>query len=120
MDDRLEEAYDRLHTYGSGPQIREDFPDIEKVYTDHAEETSFPPDILPFQYYYSAEADRTFNICNIDFTVFICEGKLDHLITKEDIESGRCEATLIYKTDPRLGYGGIYGSASGYSFPVSR
>jgi hypothetical protein len=112
----VQEAFDRLHTSGSGPQIRRDFPSIELVYSDDARGSGFPNQILPFEYYYSAEADRTFSICNIDLTVFICEGKLDRLITKDDIESGRCEATSVYKSDPRLGYSG-YGSSSGYSYP---
>lgn len=111
----MQEAQDRLHTQGSGPHIRRDFPDIELVYTDSAESTWFPNQILPFRYYYSPEADRTFNICNIDLTVFICEGKLDRLITKEDIESGRCEATPIYKSDQRLGYSG-YESPGEYTY----
>lgn len=112
---RLQEAYDRLHTYGSGPQIRTDFPDIELVYSDYAEGTGFPASILPFRYYFSPEANRTFNICNIDLTVFICKGKLGRLITQSDIEDGRCEATPIYKSDSRLGYGQGYGDS--YNYP---
>jgi len=112
MAQRLREASDRLHTVGSAEQIRQDFPDIKLVYTDRAENTGFPAMIVPFRYYYSEETNKTFNICNIDFTVFICNGKLERIITKEDIESKRCEVTPIYTTDPRIGGSGVsaYGS----------
>lgn len=98
---RLAEAYDRLHTRGSGQHIRDSFPDIELVYTDDAVGMPFPREIIPFRYYYSREADTTFNICAIELTVFICKGKLDTLIRKGDVDSGRCEMTSIYG-DPRL------------------
>ncbi len=101
-EQRLQEAYDRLHTAGSGSHIRASFPDIETAYIDTPEGGIFPQQILPFTYYYSKEADTTFNICNIDLTVFICTGKMDHLISKGDIDSKRCTATPIYLTDPRL------------------
>ncbi len=101
LQERLAEAYDRLHTRGSGQHIRDSFPDIELVYTDKAEGMPFPSEILPFRYYYSREADTTFNICEISLSVFICKGKLDKLIKKIDIDSGRCEMTPIYG-DPRL------------------
>ncbi len=107
VGERLQEASDRLHTQGSGQHIRDDFPDIRLVYTDDAKETGFPQMILPFRYYYSEEADKTFNICNIDFTVFICDGKLERLISKEDIDSGRCEVTPVYTGDSRIGGSGV-------------
>jgi len=100
-EERLAEAYERLHTRGSAEHIRKSFPDIELVYTDDAVGMPFPREIIPFRYYYSREADTTFNICAIDFTVFICKGKLDKLIRKGDIDSGRCKMTPIYG-DPRL------------------
>ena len=106
-EERLQEAYDRLHTMGSGKHARESFPDLELVYTDSAKGTNFPSMILPFRYYYSEELNKTFNICNIELTVFICKGKLDRLITKEDKNSERCEVTQIYQ-DPRLGESGGY------------
>ncbi|MBS3067338.1 hypothetical protein J4450_01435 [Candidatus Micrarchaeota archaeon] len=112
LSERLEEASDRLHTQGSGQRIRNDFPDIKLVYTDNAQGTGFPEMILPFKYYYSEEADKTFNICKIDLTVFICKGKLDKLITKDDIDSGRCEVTQVYQ-DPRAGGRG------GYNYPYN-
>ena len=101
LQERLAEAYERLHTRGSGQHIRDSFPDIKLVYTDKAEGMPFPPQILPFRYYYSREANTTFNICAIELTVFICNGKLDKLIRKGDVDSGRCEMTPIYG-DPRL------------------
>src|SRR3989344_115742 len=101
VEERLAEAYERLHTRGSAEHIRKSFPDIELVYTDDAVGMPFPREIIPFRYYYSSEADTTFNICAVDFTVFICKGKLDKLIRKVDIDSGRCEMTPIYG-DPRL------------------
>ena len=101
VEERLAEAYERLHTRGSAEHIRKSFPDIELVYTDDAVGMPFPREIIPFRYYYSSKADTTFNMCAIDFTVFICKGKLDKLIRKVDIDSGRCEMTPIYG-DPRL------------------
>ncbi|MBI4150206.1 hypothetical protein HY488_02260 [Candidatus Woesearchaeota archaeon] len=97
LEERLKKAYDDLHTHGSGEYIRTYFPDIQNVYVDHGEGEGFPSFILPFTYYYSKEADTTFNICNVDFTVFICKGKLDRRINREDIESKRCEVTQIYR-----------------------
>lgn len=101
LQERLAEAYERLHTRGSAEHIRKSFPDIELVYTDDAVGISFPREIIPFRYYYSREADTTFNICAVELTVFICKGKLDHLIRGGDVDSGRCEMTPIYG-DPRL------------------
>ncbi len=101
LQGRLAEAYDRLHTRGSAEHIRKSFPDIELVYTDDAAGMPFPREIIPFRYYYSREADTTFNICAVDLTVFICKGKLDKLIRKGEVDSGRCEMTPIYG-DPRL------------------
>ncbi len=102
LSERLAEAYQRLHTRGSAAHIRKSFPDLELVYTDHAVGMPFPREIIPFRYYYSREANTTFNICAIELTVFICKGKLDHLIRRGDVDSGRCELTLLYFGDPRL------------------
>ncbi len=102
-DERLKDAYAKLHTPGSGEKLRRDFPDLELLYTDTAYNVGFPDYILPFRYYYSKEVDKTFNICAIETSVFICDGKLSKLISKEDIDSGRCKATEIYLTDRRLG-----------------
>ena len=109
LEERIEEAYDNLHEAGSSDKILSDFPDVELVYTDDPEASVkkiFPPEILPFHYYYSEEADKTFNLCGVGRSVFICDGKLDREITKEDIDSGRCEITPIYLIDPRLGGSG--------------
>ena len=102
LQERLAEAYERLHTRGSGEHIRKSFPDIELVYTDDAVGMPFPREIIPFRYYYSREADTTFSICEIELTTFICKGKLDKLIRRGDVDSGRCKLTLLYYGDPRL------------------
>ena len=98
LDTRISEAYTKLHVDNSEQQIRSDFPDIELVYTDYAQGLAgFPKNILPFEYYYSPEADLTFNICAIHKTVFICEGKVDELVTPEDLASGRCVSSPEYQ-----------------------
>jgi hypothetical protein len=103
---RIDESIDRLHTSGSGKSIMQNFPDVELVYTDYAKGTGFPNMILPFKYYYSEEANKTFNVCAIDRTVFICDGKMDRLIDSEDVDSDRCEITSVYMGDPRIGGSG--------------
>ncbi len=96
---RLALAHANLHTPDSEGQIRRDFPDIQLVYVDNPKDNPFyPKEILPFKYYYSKEADRTFNICAVHLTVFICKGKLDRKITDADVDSGRCEVTPIYRS----------------------
>ncbi len=97
LEQRVQEAYDRLHTIGAGRQIRTDFPDIKLVYTDFAAGKRFPREILPFEYYYSKEADKTFNICAVDFTVFICNGKMDKAIYPGDPEAHRCKFVGLYQ-----------------------
>lgn len=112
LEQRLEDAYDNLHEAGSSGQILDDFPDVELIHEDSGEGSSFfPKEILPFHYYYSGEADKTFNLCGIGRSVFICDGKLDRTIAKEDIDSGRCAVTPIYMEDPRVG-----GSGNQYKF----
>jgi len=109
VEERIKDAYDNLHEPGSSDTIVNDFPDLVLVYTDDPEpsiKNIFPPEILPFHYYYSEEADRTFNLCGVGRSVFICKGKLDRVITKEDIDTGKCEITPIYLGDPRLGGSG--------------
>lgn len=96
LDQRLEEAYDDLHKPGSSQKIRDNFPDIKVVYTDEGDGYG-PDEIYPFRYHYSEEADITFNLCNVERTVFICEGKLSRQITDEDMDSGRCQVTPIYR-----------------------
>jgi hypothetical protein len=97
MQERLDIAYKELHEPQSSHQIVSDFPDIQFVLEDDGSTSNLPDDILPFKYYYSKEADRTFNICNVERTVFICKGKMQHVISKADIDSGNCEITPIYK-----------------------
>ncbi len=102
LEQRLDDAYDNLHESGSSKKIEKDFPDVELVYTDNGENTPFPSEILPFHYYYSEEADKTFNLCGVGRSVFICDGKLERVLSREDIDSGRCEVTEEYDMDPRL------------------
>jgi hypothetical protein len=97
VEERLKKAYDNLHSVGSEKHIRENFLDIELVYTDNP--TNYPKEILPFEYYYSAEANVTFNICAIERTVFICEGKLDQTITDDILNSDKCVVTPIYQNN---------------------
>jgi hypothetical protein len=102
VQERVDEAYANLHNPGSATKIVENFPDLELVYVDEGPGSFFPLNILPFQYFYSVEGNITFNICSIDRTVFICEGKQDFLISQEDIDSGKCILTPEYLEDPRL------------------
>lgn len=95
-EERLQEAIDDLHTVNSALRVKANFPDLELVFTDYGDST-MPPEILPFSYYYSKEVDRTFNLCAVDLSVFICEGKLDRLIGPDDLNSGRCIITPIYQ-----------------------
>ena len=98
LEERLEEAYSDLHNPHSAQRIRDNFPDIELVYVDNPIDDPFiPKEILPFQYYYSKEANTTFNLCAVDRSVFICKGKLGRLITEDDMNSGRCIITPIYR-----------------------
>jgi hypothetical protein len=93
LAERLEEAYSNLHKKGSAQKIRDDFPDIELTFTDEGDGSN----IYPFEYYYSGEADKTFNLCAVERTVFICEGKLDRMITDEEIDNVElCDVTPIY------------------------
>jgi hypothetical protein len=100
LDERLTEAYDDLHNVNSALRVRENFPDLELVYIDEGDgNADYTDDIYPFRYYYSKETDRTFNLCNVNRSVFICEGKLARLITRDDLESGSCEVTPIYEME---------------------
>tara|TARA_Y100000034_G_scaffold136712_1_gene215101 strand:+ start:211 stop:855 length:645 start_codon:yes stop_codon:yes gene_type:complete len=97
LDERLDEAYSNVHGVGSAQQIREDFPDIELVYTDLGVEDGFPENILPFEYFYSAEADKTFSLCAIDRTIFVCDGKIDRKVTDEQMNNpDKCAVTSVY------------------------
>lgn len=104
MPRSLAEAYMHIHGPDSGAFIRTNFPDLKLVYTDLAPGTAFQEDVPPFNYYYSAKADKTFGICAINKSVFICNGKLDRLVGKKDIDDGTCTAVPIYlMNDTRLG-----------------
>jgi len=96
-EQRIQEAYDDLHNVGSSQNIRDNFPDIELVYTDNPSNSFYPSEILPFRYYYSKEADKTFNLCNIERTIFICDGKFDYFIDDNTLNSGVCIVTPIYQ-----------------------
>ena len=107
LEERLGESYSRLHEPDSANLVRDNFPDLELVYTDNPTDSEFfPSQILPFRYYYSKEADKTFSLCATNRSVFICNGKLDRLIAKEDLDSGRCIVTQIYTNDLRIGGSG--------------
>ena len=97
VEQRLEEAYEILHQEESGQHLRDNFPDIEVIHTDSGEGSFYPAEILPFIYYYSEEANKTFNLCEVDRTIFICDGKLTHTVTEEEMDSGRCVVTPIYR-----------------------
>jgi len=97
LNERLKDAYNNLHAKGSAQEIRDNFLDLEIIYTDNGEDSDFGPNIYPFHYQYSAEADKTFSLCNIERTVFICDGKLNRQITDEDMDSGYCVVTPIYR-----------------------
>lgn len=93
LEQRLEILRDNLHKEGSGDQAKEFFPDFEVVYIDQGDPL-FPDEILPFVYHYSKEADITVSICNVDYTVFVCNGRLDRLIQESDYEN--CLITKEY------------------------
>lgn len=70
------------------------------IYTDEGV-SSLSKKNLPFKYYYSFSADLTVSICNIDQTVFICPGKLERVITKDD--PNECKVTPeLLESDLRL------------------
>ena len=100
LDERLSILKRNLHTEGSGDEAKKYFPDFVKVYVDE-DNLRFPSMVSPFTYYYSEEADITVSICNIDFTVFICEGKLDRLIEESDYD--RCDISDEYLHPEKYG-----------------
>jgi len=95
VEERLKVLKNHLHNENSGREAKELFPDLTPVYSDDGHgDRYFPAQILPFTYYYSVEADITVSICNINKTVFICPGKLERLIKKEDFPN--CQVTELY------------------------
>lgn len=97
---KIEALYTDLHNVDSGIRTKENFTDLVLVYTDEGI-NNFPQEIRPFKYYYSPSAGLTMAICNINRTVFICKGKLDHLLSKSDL--GNCQVTpVLLDSDTRL------------------
>jgi len=94
LSERLSLLKSNLHEQGSGKEAKEFFPDLLEVYTEE-NNPDFPQQFLPFRYYYSEEADVTVNICDVDFTLFVCEGKLDRKLEESDY--GNCEIVEQYK-----------------------
>ena len=83
LSERLSLLKSNLHGQGSGEEAKKYFPDFLEVYVEE-ENPVFPQQFLPFRYYYSEEADVTVNICDVDFTLFVCEGKLDRKLKEAD------------------------------------
>ncbi len=82
---RLKTLREHLHADGSGREARKLFPDLTLVYTDDGHgNANFPPRVLPYKYYWSAEGQFTVSICAIDTTVFICPYKVDRLLKPSD------------------------------------
>lgn len=95
ISEHVDDAYSELHMDNSGSPIRENFSDLELVYTDVGAENESSEDKPPFNYYYSAEAKKTFGICNSNRSVVICDGRVDHAVERNDIVSGTCVAAPV-------------------------
>lgn len=97
---KIDELYADLHEVDSGIRAKANFSDLQLIYTDEGI-SSLPSNILPFRYYYSPSTDLTMAICNINRTIFICKGKLDHLLSKDDFSN--CKITpVLLESDTRL------------------
>ncbi len=109
LEQRLEEAYKILSMhdiigYDQGEKLIASskefldfyFPDIELAYTDPGE-LYMPKETVPIRYYYSQEADKTFGLDNLGVIIFICDGKLEHVITDKDLNSNKCIVVPIYQ-----------------------
>ena len=94
LPERLSLLKSNLHEQGSGEEAKKFFPDFLEIYKEE-NNPDFPQQFLPFRYYYSEEADVTVNICDVDFTLFVCEGKLDRKLEESDY--GNCEIVEQYK-----------------------
>jgi hypothetical protein len=98
--DRLATLRAHIHQEGSGSEALELFPDLVQVYTDDGHgNPNFAAEVLPYEYYWSAEGKLTVSISAIDTTVFICPYRVDRLITPDDfpmcdVYSGYVEAEL--------------------------
>ena len=88
VDERIAQVLSELHTGNSGDYVRQNFPDLEYLF-DHTPEGQ-ERRIFPFFYYYSAEADTTFVVCNINKTVAVCDGKQDTTITA-GVDDHKCD-----------------------------
>ena len=88
IDDRLNSILDELHTGNSGDYVRQNFSDLDYLFSwqPEGEQTRR---IFPFYYYYSQEADTTFVICNINKTVAVCDGLQDGIIDSNN--ASHCE-----------------------------
>lgn len=92
--ERLAVVERELHTGNSGDYVRQNFGDLEYLFSWPGPEGQ-QRKIFPFFYYYSAEADTTFVICNINKTVAICQGR-----QKEIIEAGdECQLARPFAED---------------------
>jgi len=98
--ERLDTLRAHLHQDGSGTEALDLFPDLVQVYTDDGHgNPSFPAEVLPYEYYWSAEGKLTVSISALDMTVFVCPYRIDRLITPDDfsfcnVDSGYVEAEL--------------------------
>jgi len=98
--ERLDTLRAHLHEEGSGTEALGLFPDLVQVYTDDGHgNPGFPAEVLPYEYYWSAEGKLTVSISALDMTVFVCPYRIDRLITPDDypfcdVYSGYVEAEL--------------------------
>ena len=90
----------QLHTRNSQDHVFDTFPDATLIhewagpdvfYKDDG--TKIPSHIFPFRHYYSAEADTTFVICNINRIVAVCPNERDDTLTL-----GEAEDCTIYES----------------------
>ena len=79
IKEKVEILKENLYTEGSGNEAKKYFPDLVRVFLNQ-NNPKYSAKVLPFIYYYSKEADITISISNLDFTVFICPGRLDNLL----------------------------------------
>lgn len=92
----LATLYAHLHDLASGTEAHTLLPDLTLVYTDEGHGNArIPKPILPFRYWYSAEADVTVSICAKDYTVFICPGRVDTLVDSMNWNS--CTVSASYR-----------------------
>jgi len=89
LEERITILETNLHTPGSAEQARKMFPDLDEIFVEDGSGSSFPSNILPFKYYYSEEAGKTISICNIGYTVFICDSLVDEKIDEDEYDNCR-------------------------------